>query len=389
MNRFFRAALEDESIVGETPTEEVADANLEREIAETELAVQDTQAASDSIEEVEAMDDTLGELQEQVEESLEEKPTEEPVAPVEGEVVPPATEGEVAPVEPVVDGEERKVEEAKVELGIEPTTAEAMESIVDHFTKRLGLDKARHPSLEDFGIGGDKVYASRIVLENIKDLRSKIGLGMHVAQEGFFSRLGNSIKLAFTSKEKIQEKLIVVNKKIEENGVKEDVIKEPGWGHNFSVIDKKDIIGTDVISFLTKFNKLISSPKLKSVLLLPSNVISKVSWDKETKIIEDLDNGIQEMRDISNSINSKTANKNPSFTCLKEQEAKKIFALANEIISNKDFAASIRMYKEVDIKAPDSIVHKCHTLMSEIVGIYANINHLVFATARYLEASAK
>lgn len=233
-------ALEDE---GEAlPVENVSDDQLAADVATTDNAVEEVVAGSEEIVEASDIQETVDVLADQTEASLE---------PAEG-----------------------ATPEEQEEVGLSEETAAAMEAMVDHFYKRLGIPNSKHVSLEAFANKNTRKESTILALENLRTLSARISQGKHIAQEGVMARFGNTMKLIFNTENKVRGKLKEFTSELEAKGSNESLIKEPGWGRSFASEHKTELSASDVIKYLTEYNKFINHPNLIKVIKTYQDICS-------------------------------------------------------------------------------------------------------------------
>lgn len=301
-------------------------------------------------------------------------------------------------------------------------TAEAVNVVLEHFRTRTGYRRTLLPSMESFAGDDSRSNANHVAMENLTHFNAQLTGGMSIAQEGMLARLGNSIKLIFTSEEKIIEMLKVGQKESIAHGSKTRQIKTPGWGRSFSVIAEKELSGKDVLKFLTNYEKIMTGSDFKNIVEDYIKIIgdlskelSKSRWianNAATKAIQDLTDDVDKFRTKADKLRldtTKTARNDPSFEPLTPDEVKKIGDLALKMMTDAKLNSLIRALENAvdlcntnifvesntrivkwmaaDIRAAQQIVWRLNPVLVEIVDVTSNRARLCFACARYIKAS--
>lgn len=301
-------------------------------------------------------------------------------------------------------------------------TAEAVFVTMEHFKARVGYNKTMMPALESFSNDVTRSNANHVALENLKHFNEQLTAGMSIAQEGLLARLGNSIKLVFTSEEKIVEMLKVGQKENAAHGSKTRPIKTPGWGRSFSVIAQRELEGKDVLKFITNYEKIMSGSDFKNIVEDYIKIISELSkelsksrWiakDEATRAIQDLTDEVDKFHAKAEKLgldSTHTARNDPTFTPAEPDEVKKIGDVALKMMTDSKLNSLIRQLERAvdlananifiesntrilkwmasDIRAAQQIVWRLNPVLNEIVDVMTNRARLCFACARYIKAS--
>jgi len=309
--------------------------------------------------------------------------------------------------------------------GVDETASALIEPALEHFYSRMGYVGKRtiSASLEDFKSKDTRLEATKCVLEELTDYNNKLASGLSIAQEGLMSRIGNSLKLLFTSAEKIQEKLIANMAEIETKGAKTTLIKEPGWGRSFAVIGKRHLTPADVTSFMKKYSAALSSPDFISIVddfvtivTKVTNEVSKsrfIASNDSIKAINDLAAQIPEFRAkvdqylLNNTV--KNAKNDPSFDPLDINGAKILGKAAIDLMNdhklnsavtkinttvlnanNTIFLESqIRLVKAMakDIRATQNLINQLNPIIQEVLVALQQRARICYAVSNYIKAS--
>ena len=322
--------------------------------------------------------------------------------------------------------EEDITESVETGEGLTERESRITTSALEHFYTRLDFNYAQlsKTSLESFTVG-KRLATTKAVLEELASFNKRLSGGLNIAQEGIGSRFLNTMKLAFTSKEKIHTKLNDAAKAIAEHGNKAEVIKEPGWGRSFAISGKSTLTGADVISYVTKYQKAMSSPELNGIfeeyvklLNKLSTSVSKSSFiakDEATKEIIALIDKLEAFNSKTTEFNAKhdlkTAENDPSYEPLDVASAKKLADVAVKLFDDNRFTSMLSevqgavnlvnttIFNEsglrlagqyaADIKATMRFVEQLNPIMDEIGTAVYERNRSCFAVANYIKASTK
>lgn len=308
--------------------------------------------------------------------------------------------------------------------GIVPETTQIVEAALEHMYARVNYKPKKRATVatEDFKSESLRLNATVLALEEMKDFSNRLDKGLTIAQEGMLARLGNSIKLLFTSSDKIQRLLKESVREIEAKGAKEGIIDEPGWGRSFSQLGETQLDGAAVIAYVTKVEKLVTSAAFVKLINDYTDIAYKLgsevsrSWfiakDEAVNAIKNLNDSADKLSsdaDKLHLIGALTAKNDPSFKPLTVQEAKKLAGLAAGITNDQNLnqalyklenaiqEANLQLYNNrsmrlaqgmaADIRAARNIISKINVSLMHVIKITSNSERLAFASARYIKSS--
>jgi len=322
----------------------------------------------------------------------------------------------------IADSVEKTVESGD---GMDEVSSEIVASAMEHFYDRNGFvgKHSLKSSLENYADKQSSLEATKLALEEIKDFNAKLANGLSIAQEGIFARIGNSIKLMFSSEEKIHEKLLDIINSLDNKEFKTTVIKEPGWGRSFAIIGKRELNSNDVISYLERYKSLVSSSKLFDIINEYCTIVNSLSTELSKSRFIAKDEAIDAINSLTDKVNAlepevnkiigdhdvKTASNDPSFIPLDIKSSKKIGKDAIDIISNDKLNraieqissaishANITIWNESntrimgilakDIKAAQNLCNRLNPVMNEILIVIHERSRICYACLNYLKAS--
>ncbi len=308
--------------------------------------------------------------------------------------------------------------------GMAPETTEIVEAAMEHMYTRMGYTPKKRATIanEDFKSDSLRLNATMLALEEMKDFSKRLDNGLTIAQEGMLARFGNSIKLLFTSSDKIQRLLTENVKEIESKGAKEGMIDEPGWGRSFAQLGVKELDGAAVLAYVSRVEKLVTSSDFINLINGYTDICRKVesevsrSWfiakDKAVEAIRELTDDADKVVGIADKLfisEVLTAKNDPSFKALTVQEAKKLAELAKSITNDRALNqalhklevaidnVNVELYNNsnmrlakflaADIRAAKTVINKINPTLSVVYNITSNSGRLAFASARYIKSS--
>ncbi len=144
--------------------------------------------------------------------------------------------------------------------GLTQPMAQVVESALEHYGKRLGFKRRVIPAMESFE--KDRLAASKLTLENLKDLRERLQPQLVLANEGIFERFANLASRVFTSSSKMLG--AVIRLKPEQLG---DVrsLGVPAWGRVFALAGKSPVAGPDIAKLLDLYVRTQEGPLVQVV----------------------------------------------------------------------------------------------------------------------------
>jgi hypothetical protein len=150
--------------------------------------------------------------------------------------------------------------------GISEDTAKAVEVAVEHFCKRLGYKKKVMPALEGFTNATTRLDKTKVALENLNELNTRINKCLTIAQEGLWARIKHRFSLMFSNEEKLNKNLKIVSARFDSSGSKEGVLEKPGFSKYLNPKNKNKLSSKDIIDELSGLDKLINDDKLTLII---------------------------------------------------------------------------------------------------------------------------
>ena len=329
-------ALEDDAFIKSEVPEAQADVELERDMAVSEGDSTEIESAGDQLAEAEGIQDTVDTMADQV--------------------------------------------EAKVDSGegITEETAQALEVAVEHFCKRLGYSKRVVPSMEGFKSKESRLKQSKIALENLRTLSKRLDSSIAIAQEGFFSRLGNAVERLFTSNEKIVKTMKDIQNKAP---VAQKTIDDAAWGRVFVRSGNGDIGSADVVQFTKTVQKSAHSliplmRKFEEIIRKASNEVDKGTWVADDSATEAINNMNEEAHALNDEFKKKlegfrhtegTAN----VTTANGSEIKQVASTVIEMLTDHDLQRAYESFQAEVHKANMTLFTNSLTRLKSRVGVPA------------------
>jgi hypothetical protein len=319
-----------------------------------------------------------------------------------------------------------QVAEASVETGtgLAEETSTVMNSALEHFHNRAGINLNGNKvfALESFKEQNGRLAATKVAIESMKTFDGKLAKALVISQEGMLSRLGNTFKLAFSSQDKIHDNILLNMANLKSRGVKDALIKQPGWGRSFAIQGKRLITGTEVVSLMKNYSAIVTSSQMKSLLNNYTDILEKITKeiskssfianDEATKNIYDLSKQCESFRVKVDKIISdvkKPASNDPDYVPLKEAEAQKLTDMVDHMFTDSQLETAIRrceaaienanseLYagsmtrlageEAADIRAARVAINKTNDIISDISYILTRMNRVAFACSNYIKAS--
>jgi len=308
--------------------------------------------------------------------------------------------------------------------GMAPETTEVVEAAMEHMYNRMGYKPKKRATVanEDFKSDSSRLNATVLALEEMKDFSKRLDKGLTIAQEGMLARFGNTLKLLFTSSDKIQRLLTENVQEITAKGAKEGIIKEPGWGRSFSQLGIKELSGADVLAYVGKVEKLVTSSAFIDLIESYTDICRKLEKEVSRSWFIAKDNAVQAIADINSEADkviesadklyisdALTAKNDPSFKPLTVQEAKKLADAAKSITGDRRLNqalykledaihdVNVELYNNInlrlaqglaaDIRAAHRVLNKINPTLITVIKITSNSERLAFASARYIKSS--
>ena len=117
---------------------------------------------------------------------------------------------------------------------------------------------------------------------SMEDFHSHMSNGLSVAQEGFFSRVGNAFNRMFTTSASFKRRLDDALSRLKANGTKEGELKDPAFSKNLIAKSDKIITSADVVKYLDKLDAAINVRELDQHLAKCTNIMNQLTKDIST-----------------------------------------------------------------------------------------------------------
>lgn len=181
--------------------------------------------------------------------------------------------------------------------GLGDETAQVVEAALEHFCTRLGVGRKMIPAMESFE--HDRLGQSKIALENLRDLSTRISKNLAVAQEGILDRIGNAFSRAFTSLEQIRT---AVRKLKADQLIEERDLGTPAWGRVFGgITGKSSITGSDIAKVMTDVEK--NSDQLAVAIDKAASKLEAIRQQLDRKTFGAADGAAEAIHDIGQELN--------------------------------------------------------------------------------------
>jgi vacuolar-type H+-ATPase subunit I/STV1 len=149
-------------------------------------------------------------------------------------------------------------------------SSETLEKMEAAETPEAAVQIAREHILATLG------YKKQFSLE---DFNNQISNGLGVAQEGFFSRIGNAFNRLFTTSASFKTRLDKALSSLKANGSKEGLLKDPNFSKNLIAKSDKVITSSDVVKYLDKLDSTLSVRDLDKCLGDISNILRQLTTE--------------------------------------------------------------------------------------------------------------
>lgn len=295
-------------------------------------------------------------------------------------------------------------------------TSDVLQEIEEAETPEEKLEIAIEALLKNVGLKTNKI--------SLEDYDNKLNKNLQISQEGFFGRIGNSFKRAFTSRTKLSDKLQQALDKLEKNGTREGDIKDPSWSKSLITNNTRRVTSAEVVAYYNKLYTVITSKDIDDFFKEAATVIQKVATeldkgrffadDEGTKNILSLNTEIDQITNkLDAYLNSKSSNsidKYPDYEPISIKDAKTLVSKLEEKIANaygpgeKNYMDVIAKYNDnffnnivlriagnnaSDVKAARKVVTSINRSSSKIFRLVALLNKATYSVVRYIEDSSK
>lgn len=112
---------------------------------------------------------------------------------------------------------------------------------------------------------------------SLEDFNNRTNDGLVIAQEGFFSRIGNAFNRLFTTSASFKTRLDKGLSGLKANGSKEGVLKDPNFSKNLIAKSDKIITSADVVKYLDKLDSVLNIRDLDKCLSSVANILNQLT----------------------------------------------------------------------------------------------------------------
>lgn len=336
---------------------------------------------------------------------------------------------QIAETEEVMDAlsaveDELTVASADSGVGITPSDAKVIEVVMEGFRRELGMPRkysGEFPALENFGGKKSKREGAKMALEHVQGFRATTGKQLHIAQEGFFSRLGHSFKRVFQTSEKLSKRLASASQRYDSRELRDGDIPGPGWGRDLNPDNKSQVKSHDVVKLVAVINKEIHSKhfyqKLEETLTLYEKILTQlkrssiISSDDAVIKINELGNELAKIADEISELAdiSRRKGADADFEPLQETDKKQLEKILSESLNDRELKALLALVDRVswDVDEPEDInyrmsggasadiqaarlaLQRSHRILNRGYALLHTNIRIGFAAIRYMEDSVK
>ena len=232
--------------------------------------------------------------------------------------------------------------------GLDKTSTVVTAAALEHFYQRFSFNPKQVMTIsnESFKTKENRLETTKVILENLKVFNTKLEKQIGIAKEGLGRRFANSIKMIFTAEKKITARITDDVAAVKGKGVKSDVLKEPGWGRSFAVLDSGTVTGSDVIKYMTTLDSLFKNDidkyveKINTIL---TKVIGELNRGQNQstldKAFKELTKVVDEIEKFDESFKAKygileTKKNDPDFKPLTVEEVIKLGNTTLSVLKN-------------------------------------------------------
>ena len=338
------------------------------------------------------------------------------------EIIAEAPQGEL---EQDIIEQTEAVQELKenVEGQVEATeVGEVLERIESAETDVEKVEIAKEHLLASVG------YSKKYSMESFQgDLNN----GLAVAQEGFFSRIGNAFNRLFTTNKSFNKRLQADLAKLEANGSKEELLVDPSWSKYLIASSNKEVTAPEVIAFLKKVDALVGDKEINKYLSEIAKIYDRLASELTTstfiadkKTVENINQLHKDSETLlvkfENFVNNKVLTKNednyPDYQPIVAKQAKSISDLLvrgftvddlntpeykaferaadnlNEVMAGRNLTSiktQLTGYLASDVATAANITTRINDSIYKIIKIVDLRTKMAHSALRYIEASSK
>jgi hypothetical protein len=218
----------------------------------------------------------------------------------------------------------------------------------------MNYKKQVMPAMEGFADATTRLEKSKLALENLKELNTRLDKGIAIAQEGFIENITTSIGMLFETEDKVIVKLKDASAKYDKGTPKTTPINTKGWGQYLTGSK-----GSDVISNLSAIEKLSKDSNLinevneitKSLVKLTKEI--KGNWFTsnayDIERIEEIGTKVEETKEkILASVNNRKNEGSNTLVPLTTSEKDKLIKLADSIIKDDALSKVLEDFSKKD-----------------------------------------
>lgn len=199
--------------------------------------------------------------------------------------------------------------------GLEPGEAAALNLAVEAHTRRLGLENSLMASMESFGGSSDRIAATQISMESIKETIKKIWQAIKNAVEKALRAIGDFFAKLFKGVDRLLARAEALKKDVEDLGGKkaEGKIKVPGANalHVGGKLDAATIVkGLDTLHSVMKShidNSAVAAETYYRAMAALANNKKQLEADEESAVQEAIEKAENAYVEISSKVKSRTA----------------------------------------------------------------------------------
>lgn len=147
-------------------------------------------------------------------------------------------------------------------------SSETLEKMEAAETPEAAVQIAREHILATLG------YKKQFSLE---DFNNQISNGLGVAQEGFFSRIGNAFNRLFTTSASFKTRLDKAMSDLKANGSKEGLLKDPNFSKNLIAKSDKVITSSDVVKYLDKLDSTFNTRDMDKCMSGIADILNQLT----------------------------------------------------------------------------------------------------------------
>lgn len=301
----------------------------------------------------------------EVEETTEAVADHDPEALVENELIElEVAEDDIEEIEEAIDegeavavtvdgiAEQLELTAAEGGEGVSEPVAEALAAATEHFQSRLGYTgKPVMPAMESFS--ANRLDATKLAIEQHKQLSAGIHKSLEVAQEGLLDRIKNKWAMIFSTEEKLTARLAEVSKTYDAGTVKTEPLVNPAWGKALNHEGKAEITPADIMADLAKFQTQFSGDGVATTLEMVAHgingvttAIGKSSFIANDAAVAEINKGHLAIMNLIAAAEKEfevtaKGKTNATFTPVDAATKKKMVTALQDVLANKKLDAAL------------------------------------------------